>query len=325
MNARYLLGIAILVGGAVAACGSNDGGSLLDRGDDGSDDGSGTGAGNGTGTGKTPAPPAPTSNTPSGSVPTNSEEGKAYFTKEVFPFLNTKCAGCHTGPSGAGNPYWTASGDAVKTYDLVYKNGYAVDNSRIIVKGVHSGGGAPALDATEKGKFMTWLSKETTSGTKPTQQNVLEKFGGCFDEAKFNAIGFQNLRTIRRQTGNNPNNYNENANNCTGCDNAPCRSCHTFDKVTGFVMAFGANNVSPNYTFEQTKLLSPPYIRQYVATDATGAPVLNPGIKTKSINTVEKAKAYEHPMYKISPTMEANIQAFVQDAIDKYKAGSCGK
>jgi hypothetical protein len=323
MNARYLLGIALLAAGAVAACGSNDSGSLLDR---GNDDDDGLGGSNVPGGGSTtPPPPASTGQTPSGSVPTNSEAGKAYFTAEVFPFLNTKCAGCHTGPSGAGTPYWTASGDAVKTYDLVYKNGYAVEASRLVVKGVHSGGSAPALDAAEKTKFSTWLAKETTSGAKPTQQNVLEKFGTCFDQAKFDAIGFQNLRTIRRQTGNNPQNLNENANNCTGCDNAPCRSCHTFDKVTGFVLAYGAGGVAPNYTFEQTKLLSPPYIRQYVATDATGEPVYNPGVVNKSINTVEKAKAYEHPMYKISPTMKANIEAFVQDAVTKYKAGTCGK
>ena len=53
--------------------------------------------------------------------------------------------------------------------------------------------------------------------------------------------------------------------------------------------------------------------------------MFNPGIMTKSTNTVEKAKAYTHPMFKVSPTMQAAIQAFVDDAIAKQKAGTCGK
>jgi hypothetical protein len=220
------------------------------------------------------------------------------------------------------------SGDAIGTYSLIYTNGFAVENSRIIMKGVHQGGSAPALDATEKTKWMNWLAKEQSSSAgKPTQQNVLEKFGTCFDKAKFDAIGFQQLRTTRRQTGNNPQNLNENANNCTGCDNTPCYECHSGGaRSTGFVMAYGAGGAYPaDYTIEQTKLLSPPFIRQYIATDATGKPTYNPGVKNKSINTVEKAKAYTHPMYKLTPAMEQGIQAFVDDAIAKYNAGTCGK
>ncbi|MES2344951.1 MAG: hypothetical protein V4494_03320, partial [Chlamydiota bacterium] len=85
-------------------------------------------------------------------------------------------------------------------------------------------------------------------------------------------------------------------------------------------------NILPaDYTFEQTKLLNPAYIRQYVSTTPTGEPQFNPGIMTKSTNTVEVAKAYSHPMFKITPTMQAAIQAFVDDAIAKQKAGTCGK
>ena len=135
----------------------------------------------------------------------------------------------------------------------------------------------------------------------------------------------RHLRTIRRQNGNNPQNLNENANNCTGCDNAPCRTCHSADDVTGFVMAIGNPILPADYTFEQTKLLNPAYIRQYVSTTPTGEPQFNPGLQTKSINTVEKAKAYSHPMYKLTPAMQDAIKAFVDDAITKQKAGTCGK
>ena len=46
---------------------------------------------------------------------------------------------------------------------------------------------------------------------------------------------------------------------------------------------------------------------------------------TKSTNTIEKAKAYTHPMYRLTPEMQTAIQAFVDDAVEKYKAGTCGK
>lgn len=324
MNARYLLGIGIAAAALVAACGDAGDGSVLGGGKT-------RGAGNDTSdpdtdTTNTPPPPPGEGTTPSGSVPTSSEAGKADFEANVFPFLNTKCSGCHNA-GGLGTPSFMKSGDAVGTYSLIYTNGFAVDNSRIIVKGAHSGGAAPALDAAEKTKWMNWLAKEQSSSTKPTQQNVLEKFGTCFDQAKFDAIGFQQLRTTRRQNGNNPQNLNENANNCTGCDNTQCYECHSGGaRSTGFIMAYGAGAAYPaNYTFEQTKLLSPPFIRQFIATDATGAPVYNPGVKNKSTNTVEKAKAYTHPMYRLTPAMEQGIQAFVDDAIAKYKAGTCGK
>lgn len=327
MNARYLLGIACAAAVAVAACGGGSEGPLLSSGGRGPGSNTGDDTDPETDTSKTPKPPPADGTTPSGSVPTNSEEGKKDFEANVFPFLNTKCSGCHNA-GGIGTPSFMKSGDAIGTYSLIYTNGFAVDNSRIIVKGAHSGGAAPALEAIEKTKWMNWLAKEQTSaGSKPTQQNVLEKFGTCFDKAKFDAIGFQQLRTTRRQNGNNPQNLNENANQCTGCDNTPCYECHSGGaRSTGFVMAYGAGGAYPaDYTFEQTKLLSPPFIRQFIATDATGKPVLNPGVKNKSINTIEKAKAYTHPMYRLTPAMEQGIQAFVDDAIAKYAAGTCGK
>ena len=218
-----------------------------------------------------------------------------------------------------------AKADAAATYDLVYLNAYATSTSRIVVKGIHSGGSAPELSADEKSKWAQWISLEVADGGQKAQVNVLEKFGTCFDKTKFDAIQLGTLRTIRRQQGNNPQNLTENANNCTGCDNAPCRTCHSADDVTGFVNAIGNNILPPDYTFEQTKLLNPAYIRQYVSTTPTGEPQFNPGIMTKSTNTVTVAKAYSHPMFKLTPTMQTAIQAFVDDAIAKQKTGTCGK
>ncbi len=331
MNARYLLGIALATAGVVAACGgAPDSGTL----NPGGDDGTVTPAPGG----KTPAPGAttPTPGKPGdpavpGNLPTNSKAGKAFFGASVQPFLEAKCASCHDSgvPTGIGNPKYIAKGDFSKTYDMVYLNGFAIAASRIVVKGAHSGGAAPDLTAAEKSTFGQWIALEAKDGGTKTQANVLEKFGTCFDKTKFDAIGFGALRTIRRQTGNNTLNQNENANQCTGCDNKACSTCHSADDATGFVMAIGNPNVpggaGSQYTFDQTKLLSPAFIREYVSTTPTGDPQFNAGVQAKSTNTVEKGTAYSHPMFKLTPAMATAIQSFVDDAVTKYKAGTCGK
>jgi len=327
MNARFLLGLAMVAAGAVAACGAGDNGSSLSSGGLGpgqpdvpSGNGSKTDPGKGAPTtpGSTPPPAQP------GNLPTNSKAGKAFFAASVAPFLEQKCSTCHAA-GGIGNPTWLVKGDPSKTYDSLYLNGYVIANSRIVVKGVHSGGSAPDLTVAEKTTFAQWVTMEATDGGQKSQTNVLEKFGTCFDKAKFDAIGFGNLVTTRRQAGNNPQNQTENANNCTGCNNTKCNTCHSADDVTGFVMAIGNPQFTADYTFERSKLVDPAFIRQYVSTTPTGEPQFNPGIMTKSTNTIQKAPAYSHPMFILTPVMQTAIQAFVDDAIAKQKAGSCGK
>jgi hypothetical protein len=309
----------------VAACGSPDPSQLPGQEDDGTET-----PAPGKGTTKTAPPVTPGEAQPPGTpaspgnLPTNSAAGKAFYSANVHPILEAKCSGCHV-DGGVGAPAYLVKGDPAKSYERLYAQAYVTATSRIVVKGVHSGGGAPELTQPDKTKWAEWIALEAKDGGQKTQTNVLEKFGTCFDKAKFDAIQFGQLRTIRRQQGNNPQNLTENANNCTGCDNAPCRTCHTADDVTGFIMAIGSNLFPPEYTFEQSKLLNPAFIRQYVSTSPTGEPQFNPALQAKSINTVEKAKAYEHPMYKLSPTMQAAIQAFVDDAVAKQKTGVCGK
>lgn len=324
MNARTILGIAVLAAAAVAACGSPDSGGLTAR-DPNNQDPNDTDDTPGETSGQTPGTPAApgTPGTP-GTLPTNSKAGKAFYEKEVHPFLDTKCASCHSA-GGVGNPTWTVKGDAAKTYDMIYLNAYATAASRVLLKGVHSGGAAQALTPEEKTKWGQWIALEVADGGQKAQVNVLEKFGTCFDKAKFDAIGLGQVRTIRRQTGNNPTNQTENADRCTGCDQAACNKCHSADDSTGFIMALGNQIFPAEYTFEETKKTDPSFIRQYVSTTPTGEPQFNPGLMTKGTNTVEKGKAYSHPMYKLTPTMQGAIQAFVEDAVTKYKAGTCGK
>jgi hypothetical protein len=271
-----------------------------------------------------PAAGATTAPVP-GTLPTASKAGEDFFAKELQPLLKATCAGCHTA-GGIGNPTWIDANDAKKTYDMIYLQGYASADSRILRKGAHSSGGAPAVSSDERAKWAEWLTLESKEPGKPTQPNVLAKFGDCFDKAKFDAIGFDQLVVTARNAANNPQGITEDQDTCTGCrDNTRCSACHASDDVTGFVMAVGNTVLPADYTFQSSKKFSPPFIRQYVGTTPTGEPTYNPGIKTKSVNTIQKGVANGHPMFQLSDTMDAAIKAFVDDAIAKQKAGLCGK
>src|SRR5262249_31955120 len=170
--------------------------------------------------------------------------------KQLQPLFIATCAKCHS-PGGIGTPQWMDPSDAKKTYDNIYLQGYATAQSRIVVKGVHQNGDAPALTADERAKWAEWIALEANEPDRPTQANVLAKFGDCFDEAKWDAIGFENLRVTARQAGNNPAGIAENQDTCTGCrDNTMCAACHAADDVTGFVMAVGNTALPDDYTFQ---------------------------------------------------------------------------
>ena len=227
MNVRIVIGFAVFAASASAAAACSDGTSSIPRQDGISDNpqvaATDAGVRLEAGTTTTPDP---------GKLPAGSKEGEKFFATSVFPLLKAECAGCHAA-GGSGNPTWIDGADAKRTYDMLYLQAYVSAASRIVVKGTHVNGSAPALSPDGKTKWAEWMAIESKEPGKPTQTNVLEKFGDCFDKAKFDAIDFGNLRTTRRQNGNNPQNLNENANNCTGCDNAPCRTCHSADDVTG--------------------------------------------------------------------------------------------
>lgn len=320
MKVRMLVGFVVFAASAAAACGGEDptlvrDARVLEREAEAKSDDP---------TKPRPAPGTTTTPEP-GKLEAGSKEGEKFFASDVYAVLKAKCAGCHV-KGGAGTPTWIDATDAKKTYDMLYLQAYVTAGSRIVAKGLHSNGGAPELTAADKGKWQQWITMESKEPGKPAQVNVLEKFGNCFDQAKFDAIGFGNLRVTRRTVDNNAGGFQEDEEKCTGCkQNTPCNRCHSGDDVTGFVMAIGNNTFSPDYTFQETKKLSPPFIRQYVGTTPTGEPTFNAGIMTKSTYTIEKTKAYQHPMFIVSPKMEASIKAFVDSAIEKHRAGTCGK
>lgn len=233
---------------------------------------------------------------------------RKFFIEKVFPTLGT-CNVCHaTGNLGA--PKFLAQDPAV-AYQAVDVHALIVDQSLLLTKGTHGGGAAPALDANQTKLVVEWLaleSKERVGQAAPV--NILEKIGACLDQTLFDAVKFQDLRTTRRD--------NENANNCTGCNNAPCRTCHTGGDGN-FYMAAGST-LDKN-TFAESQKAK--FIVKYIGLNGT-TPVPSNAIQLKSDATVTD-RPYSHPMYTIPAEMKTRLDAFVTTAITKYQNKQCGQ
>jgi len=331
LNARYLLGLALAAATAVAACGGGSTSTLTDgAGDDGrgsrlpskngGDDDDDTTPGNGTTPGDTPG-----DTTPSGPVPTNSPEGKEFYKANVHPFMAQKCGACH-GATGPG-PAWLTAADAEKSYAQLFQVGYVVQNSRIVTKPAHGGVTNNVLSTAEAQKYNEWVAMELADGGEKAPPNVLEKLGSCFDRQKFDAMNLGQWRTTRRTNNNNTNNitpWNENANNCTGCDNAPCTTCHSADAATNYKNSVGNPILPADSTFEESKLTSPAYITKYFGVSPEGKPIASDALR-KKMEATKKDKAYTHPMFNLNANQLAALDAFVNDVITKYNAGTCGQ
>lgn len=332
MKVLHLLGIGIAAALTVAACDNGSTGALQPGGTDhhstpGDDDDDDTAAGSSGKTTSGGTTPGDTTGTtgPNAPVPTNSPDGLAFYKASVHPTLASKCAACH-GTAGPG-PNWLTAADANATYKQLFSQGYVITSSRITVKGTHDGSTTNALSTTEIATYNQWVGMETAGGGAKATVNVLATLGACFDQTKFNAMQMGNWRTTQRTGNNNTNQvtpWNENANNCTGCNNAPCSTCHSSDPATNFVNAEGSNLLPPGTTFSESKSTAPAYISKYFGISPDGKPVASDGIKKKS-DATKLAKAYSHPMFTLNTQQQAALDAFVTDTIAKYTStnGAC--
>ncbi len=262
-----------------------------------------------------PATPARTS-TPS-PIPTplpiptsgpgsNGSPARQFFIAQVHPSLSPTCASCHS--AGLNGAPVILQGDAATSYQTLDVRAMIQPNSILKTRGLHVG---PALTAPQLTLVQQWLdleAKERVGQAAPV--NILEKIGDCLDEALFNVIKFEELRT---QPGEN-----EDADQCTGCKNAQCNVCHTAGDGN-FYMGLGSG--LDKATFVQTKQAR--FVSKYIGINGT-TPVPSNALKLKSDSTVLDPMHY-HPMFKLSGEMQKGIDDFAKAAIFAYQAGTCGK
>jgi hypothetical protein len=215
-----------------------------------------------------------------------------------------------------GAPGYLSSTSASDAYSTIEARGYIVPDSMLLKKGAHEG---PALTSDQITIVSQWLQLETQVRGSAAPVNILAKLGSCVDATLFNAIQLQNLRTTPRTTP-----QAENPNNCTGCNNAPCQTCHesgeyamysNFGKLgTDTLPALQANATSPEGIY---------IISKYIGTNGTTL-IPGNGIQDKA-KVTQAGPRYSHPMFTISTTMDTAITAFANDIITKYNAKQCGQ
>jgi hypothetical protein len=197
-----------------------------------------------------------------------------------------------------------------KAYSALDAYGFIQPNSRLVQKGDHAGGAASGLSNDAKAIVQEWLAKENQDRGGKTTPSILEKLGPCMSRALFATIRFQDLRTVKRAA--------EDPNRCTGCTNAMCSSCHG-DIATPFYTQVGS--ALGDNTFEMSKKM--PYITKYFGVNGT-EPVPSHGIAKKQNAVNSTLLTGSHPNFYLLPQVTLAINNFVNDAIAKYKAGTCG-
>jgi hypothetical protein len=260
----------------------------------------------------------------SGPAATTDGDGKTFFEAKVYPSLATSCGHCHAG-AGPG-PSWLGK-DAEASYLLLFTAGYVVPRSRIIEKPVHGGATANVLGDAEKAQYDAWVLMELKARGANAPPNVLDKLGSCFDRRLFDAMDLGAWRTTQRTANNNTNDvtpWNENANNCTGCNKASCSTCHSADAATNFIDAVGNPILPADTTFESSKLTTPAYITKYFAVSPDGKAIASEAIRKKS-DATKKDHAYSHPMFELTTEQQAALDAFVSDVTTRFNAGLCGQ
>jgi MYXO-CTERM domain-containing protein len=150
----------------------------------------------------------------------------------------------------------------------------------------------------------------------------LEKLGAYFDRKKFDAMDMGKWATKLRTAGNNTNkveNWNEDVNNCIGCDKTQCTLCHAVGNDK-YMNAVGSLILPKDATFKTSK--TEPFIEQYFKLGADGRPVASNGIKNKS-NATKKGEANSHPLVLLTAKQQKAVDAFVADVLKKYNADPC--
>ncbi len=269
------------------------------------------------------APPPPSG---SGGIPDDGYyTAKELFDRDVYPIFSTRCTPCHSlGYNDA--PIWMGV-DASNSYARIeaYPKTLVVypDNSLFRLKGQHTG---PALEAYEDLLISDWLLAEVkerslvgeeyygpegeggaggaggSSGTGPvTLAEALDQFGKCMTTEDWQATGMVNLPDQPTEFG-------------------ACKTCH--------FAGMGGNFLSgdPTITFEKNQLF-PFVLKIAVGTvDDNGAFLdlvaarrhIDKGIESQNCNQDPC-----HPIFTLSPTMEAAVDDFFMFTYSRWKQGAC--
>lgn len=241
-----------------------------------------------------------------------SSPARAFFISTTHAKLAAQCGSCHS--SGAGGAPKFLDSNAEAAYIALDARALIVADSLLVTKGIHSAGGAPALSGDALTSTQQWLAMEAQERQgKNAPTNLLQVAADCADVAKFPTQLMTTMVTTRRN--------NENANNCTGCSNTQCASCHLAGEANTMVSDGRTQSNTEMTTFYKTK----EGITRFIGVDGTKLVVSNIW-QTKSQATIADQRAAnipKHPQYLLNQQRLDAITAFAQDIVTKFNAGQC--
>lgn len=235
------------------------------------------------------------------------------FVETVHPKL-ASCGACHaSGAQGAPKFIQTVADEAYLAMDA---RGLIKTDTLLLTKGPHAAGAAPALTSDQRSAIEGWLAREATERVgQASPVNLLQVAATCGDPAKFPTQALTTWLTTRRQ--------NENGNQCTGCNNTQCASCHLSGEAN---VAISSGRTTDNQAMIDF-YKSPDSISRFIGIDGTKLVASN-AFKTKADATVADVRPIsvpKHPQFIMTPAKQTAIDAYVQDIVTKFNAGTCPK
>ncbi len=241
---------------------------------------------------------------------------------EAFRFFETSghsamsaCASCHSSGSNGAPIFFGA--DVKSTYKALDGNGLILATSPLLTKGPHAGGAAPALEPNAEATVRKWLDLEAKERAGKAPESIYTTLGNCMSAELFAKIDLCTAKTQPRP--------GESGDYCTGCKYESCSNCHAAGgQSTGFWCS--AKTEGGKTVTDSTDTLSGsrglPYIRRYFGF-AGSDPVASNAILNKSKTTQSATTLVAHPWFTLDAARQKALNAFVEDALSRYRSGTC--
>jgi hypothetical protein len=225
------------------------------------------------------------------------------FDQTVSPFLQSTCAGCHSGMGMQGAPVFLGASQATFYNSLVSDARFvnsSPQQSELLTQGKHEG---PALTPDQGAAIEAWLTKENQERgnlpAAPPPTNLaareLTNFGNCMALADFTSTGMGDLQ-----------------NQTTAGNGGSCVSCHQ----TGLYV-YLSNTPSANFDRLHTMPWLLKFANASVNPDGSFADVV------ASNRFADRGKEAGHPAYTLTTARAKALTDFFNLTYTKYKAGNC--
>jgi hypothetical protein len=256
--------------------------------------------------------------------------GREIFERDILTLLNGVCADCHSNANDEHSaPDFLDTADGQYYESLVGRPdfvGCAVENSLLLVKGLHSNHPGGKLTGPQQEKMQQWLTQEAIDrfqgecagapvipgsggmGEAPlTGKVAIEQFGACMSLDVWNSAGMPLVGATIALEGQQPK---------------PCYSCHDEGSGGNWMPDPNSANAAQEIANSFGQMRQPYSIYHLVQWTVNDADASFKDIVPAN-RWREKGKDQNHPTYTLSLTSQGYIEAWFNTTYEKWKNGPC--